>query len=70
MAADGVTVGRPATGQADWPGRVVSACCSGNRLARQKASHIAVCWLLMRLNARAARRTGVIVITTFWLCSG
>ena len=65
-----VTVGRQAAGQAGLPGRVPSAWFSGNRLARQKPSHIKTCSSLMRLSARVARRTAVIEITTFWFCYG
>lgn len=65
-----VTVGRQATGQAGLPDRAPWVLSSGNRLARQKASHIKTCSPLMRLSARAARRTAVIEITTFWFCYG
>jgi hypothetical protein len=39
------------SGQAGLPGRVPSAWSCGNRLDRQKASHIKTCSSLMRLSA-------------------
>jgi hypothetical protein len=49
---------------------VPSASSGGNRLARQKASHIKICSSLIRLSARAARRTTAIEITPFWFSYG
>jgi hypothetical protein len=57
-------------GQAGRPDRPPSLPFPGNRLARQKVSHIKTCSSLMRLSARAARRTAVIEITAFSFCYG